>query len=170
MQHSLNKHKKKRFDPYTDEETMPEFQVAPMVDVLLVLLLFFMATATTEVVVQQADLVLPKADDSQDPKERKGQSVVNIERLTFQIKLDGAPISKADDLVPFLKKNKEDDSRVRNDSGADYRVLIRADKETKYSVIKEVMQACAKAGIANVTFAVTKGGDGEAAPAAGGSN
>ena len=52
MQHSLNKHRKKRFDPYSGEETVPEFQVAPMVDVLLVLLLFFMATATTEVVLE----------------------------------------------------------------------------------------------------------------------
>jgi len=173
MQHSLNKHKKKRFDPYSDEETMPEFQVAPMVDVLLVLLLFFMATATTEVVVQRADLELPKADDSKDPEKRKGQSVVNIERLTFRIKLDEQVIEKPDDLIPFLQKAKENDKLVRNDDGSDYRVFIRADKQTKYSLVKEIMQACAKAGIANVTFAVTKGGEGtggSAAPAAGGTN
>jgi biopolymer transport protein ExbD len=41
------------------------------------------------------------------------------------------------------------------------RVLIRADRGVRYSVLKSVLEAVGKAGIANVTFSVV---DKDAAP------
>lgn len=165
-------HKKKRFNAYEDSENTPEFQVAPMVDVLLVLLLFFMATATTEVVVQRADLELPKADEAKDPGERLGQFSVSIEKLNFKIKMeDGQYLDKPSDLVPFIRAARDRDAELRGQEAASaFRVLIRADKDASYSLIRDVMKACAEAGVGNVTFAVTKGGEeeGAAAPGQGG--
>lgn len=56
-------------------EEEPEFQVAPMVDVLLVLLMFFTATTTTEIKSQIADLTLP---DAQEAKDREKLSLIHI--------------------------------------------------------------------------------------------
>ncbi|MFQ3669866.1 MAG: biopolymer transporter ExbD [Verrucomicrobiia bacterium] len=159
MSEALGRHKKKRFNPHDDAESQPEFQVAPMVDVLLVLLLFFMATATTEVVVQRADLELPKADDSKDPGERQGQFVINIEKLNFKINAEGRYFDNADELIPLIQAARETDAQQRGSDGTAFRVLIRADKEASYSLIREIMKACAEAGVGNVTFAVTKGGE-----------
>ena len=72
----------KKFSVHTaggDED--PEFQVAPMVDVLLVLLMFFTATTTTEIKSQIADLTLPEAQDAKDREKGEGQFMVNINRF-----------------------------------------------------------------------------------------
>ena len=71
----------KKFSVHTsggDED--PEFQVAPMVDVLLVLLMFFTATTTTEIKSQMADLTLPDAQDAKDREKGEGQFTVNINK------------------------------------------------------------------------------------------
>ncbi|GAB4241640.1 MAG: hypothetical protein OHK005_04890 [Candidatus Methylacidiphilales bacterium] len=169
MSEGIGRRKRKHFNPHEDAEALPEFQVAPMVDVLLVLLLFFMATATTEVVVQRADLELPKADDSKDPSERQGQFVINVEKLNFKINAEGQYFESTDDLVPLIQAARETDAKQRGTDGTAFRILIRADKEASYSLIRDIMKACAKAGVGNVTFAVTKGGEnGQAAAPAGG--
>src|SRR5580700_7486564 len=55
--------KRRRID--TDGD--PEFQVAPMVDVLLVLMLFFMAITSTEVLKKNKNLTLAEAKHAQNP-------------------------------------------------------------------------------------------------------
>lgn len=158
-QSQVGRKKKKRFNPHDDAEAYPEFQVAPMVDVLLVLLLFFMATATTEVVVQRADLELPRADDSKDPGERQGQFVINVEKLNFKINAEGRYFDRAEELVPLIQAARETDAQQRGSDGSAFRVLIRADRNASYSLIRDIMKACAQAGVGNVTFSVTKGGE-----------
>jgi biopolymer transport protein ExbD len=149
---------KHKFNPY-DDDYQPEFQVAPMVDVLLVLLLFFMATATTEVLVQAADLKLPDAKEAKDKEKNAGQLVINVEKLNFQIKINDQYYKEANDIIPVVRAAREEDAKLRGDA-TNFRILIRADEQTSYSVIRDIMKACGKAGVANVTFAVSKGGEG----------
>lgn len=163
MAEALHPHlrKKKKFNPFDDEELQPEFQVAPMVDVLLVLLLFFMATATTEVRSQTANLELPKADSGEDPDKKAGQYTINIEKLADKIKGEDAYYDKADDLIPVIKARVADSGIMAAKFGSDpnaFRVLVRADRDTPYSKVRDIMKACAKAGVVNVTFAITEGG------------
>ena len=44
-------------------EEDPEFQIAPMIDILLVLLVFFMSISSTEVLQSNRDIQLPVAAD-----------------------------------------------------------------------------------------------------------
>jgi biopolymer transport protein ExbD len=53
------KGKKKRRQP--EPEADPEFQIAPMIDILLVLLVFFMSISSTEVLQSNKDIRLPVA-------------------------------------------------------------------------------------------------------------
>jgi len=147
--------KKKRRQP--EPEADPEFQIAPMIDILLVLLVFFMSISSTEVLQSNKDIRLPVAKDAKDAKENPGQIIVNlaINPITSGV---GISVNEVDypspgDLIPVLQNHIQKNPMVR--------VLIRADKEVRYSTLKSLLEAVGKAGIANVTFSVV---DKEAAP------
>jgi biopolymer transport protein ExbD len=138
-------------------EEEPEFQVAPMVDVLLVLLMFFTATTTTEVKSQIADLTLPDAQEAKDREKGKGQFLININKLGG-VEAQGVPGLDEGKLVQMIR---EDYNNVKKlDPNANYRVLVRADKDLGWEKTKVVLKAAAAAGVGNVVFATTKGGKG----------
>ncbi len=152
-----------------DADGDPEFQVAPMVDVLLVLLLFFMAITSTEVLKKDKNIQLADAKHGKKPDNKKNETVVNIgwnpATSEAQFSADGKGYPSAESLTGYLA------SKIAKNP-ATY-VLIRADKGVQYSNVSDLMNACAGAGIGTVTFAVITGGDsGKDAPAppAGGVN
>src|SRR6516225_3939324 len=60
-------------------EEDPEFQIAPMIDILLVLLVFFMLISSTEVLPQNKGVTLPVAKDAEDANENvKRQTTINV--------------------------------------------------------------------------------------------
>ena len=138
-------------------EEEPEFQVAPMVDVLLVLLMFFTATTTTEVKSQIADLTLPEAQEAKDREKGQGQFLININKLGG---MEAQGRSGLDE--PALAKLiQQDYSNLKKlDPNANYRILVRADKDLGWEKTKVVLKAAASAGVGNVVFATTKGGKG----------
>jgi biopolymer transport protein ExbD len=149
--------KKKRRQP--EPEADPEFQIAPMIDILLVLLVFFMSISSTEVLQSNRDIRLPVAKEAKDAKENPGQIIVNLAinpiSNAVAISVNEKDFGSPADLIPVLQNHIQRNPMVR--------VLIRADKEVRYSVTKSLLEAVGKAGIANVTFSVV---DKEAQPAA----
>jgi biopolymer transport protein ExbD len=151
--------KRRRID--TDGD--PEFQVAPMVDVLLVLMLFFMAITSTEVLKKDKNLQLADAKNAKSDasKNHKNEIVVNVAwdgvNSVAQFSLDGVDYPSADAMQGVL-------AAQHAQNPAAY-VVIRADKSTEYSNISDLMNACANAGISTVTFAVLIGGGNKQAPA-----
>jgi biopolymer transport protein ExbD len=147
--------KRKRID--TDGD--PEFQVAPMVDVLLVLMLFFMAITSTEVLKKVKNVQLADAKNAKpDTHTHKNEILVNVEWsgvdnvATFS--LDGVSYSTADSMEGILA--------ARHDQNPGAYVVIRADRSAEYSYISDLMTTCAKAGISTVSFAVLIGGNKQA--------
>jgi len=146
--------KRRRIDMDGD----PEFQVAPMVDVLLVLMLFFMAITSTEVLKKDKNLQLADAKNAKPNDQKPGQKneiIVNVDWNGFtnepMFSLDGVSYPSAEAMQGVLAKQ-------HNDNPAAY-VVIRADKNTQYSNISDVMQICGGVGISTVSFAVLIGGE-----------
>lgn len=139
---------KKRVRP-RDPEIDPEFQIAPMIDILLVMLVFFMSISSTEVLQSAKGIDLPVAADAKDAKENPGQVIVNIAYnminnatvITIQ-EQEYAPA----DLVGVLQAHVAKNPLVR--------VLIRADRNVRYEFLRRVLEAVGAAGVGNVTFAV----------------
>ena len=153
--------KRRRID--TDGD--PEFQVAPMVDVLLVLMLFFMAITSTEVLKKDKNLQLADAKNAKpnDKTVHKSEIVVNVDwdgvDNVAQFSLDGVSYPTADSMEGVLASQHQQNPAAS--------VVIRADKNVEYSNISDLMGACASAGVSTVTFAVLIGGNNnKQAPAA----
>jgi len=131
-------------------EGEPEFQIAPMIDVLLVLLIFFMSIATTAVSRYDPTIDLPVAPDANKKEDSEGELVFNIAWIAKESR---AVISfeehvvEPKDIIPRLAalKAKAPEGKVR--------ILIRSDGGTPVRFISSVIEAGAGAGISDVTFA-----------------
>jgi biopolymer transport protein ExbD len=134
----------------TPPEEDPEFQIAPMIDILLVLMVFFMSITTTEVLQSNQQVVLPVAKDAKAPPPGlTGMLTVNVVSK-LGIKIDVDNVTREMSELGRLAKDK-----VASLRGDELKVLIRADRDTPYSAIKEVMRAVAVNGVRDVTFSVT---------------
>lgn len=153
--HSHGKSKKKVRKP--DHEPDPEFQIAPMIDILLVLLVFFMSISSTEVLQSNKEIHLPIAKEAKEAKDNPGQVIINVTYTAMNdmtgVELDQKDYASPTDLVPLLQNKVAANPMVR--------VLIRADREVKYDFVRQVLQAVGQSGIGNVTFSVV---DKEASP------
>ncbi len=131
-------------------EEDPEFQIAPMIDVLLVLLVFFMSISSTEVLQSNQDITLAVAAQAADKATGiNGQVTINVAWSAMEvgsIGVNGKNYVLPADLTPMLQE--------RHNANKQVRVLIRADKRAQYAYLRGVMLACANAQIANVTFSV----------------
>ena len=103
-------------------EEDPDFQIAPMIDVLLVLLVFFMSISSTEVLQSTKNIELPIAADGNAASKNKGQVIVNISWLAANdvgtITVDERNYATPADLQPMLLRARQDESRA---AGADPR-------------------------------------------------
>ncbi|MCE0484107.1 MAG: biopolymer transporter ExbD [Methylacidiphilales bacterium] len=159
--------KRQRKRKRVDEDGDPEFQVAPMVDVLLVLMLFFMSITSTELLKKDRNLTLPDAKNAK-PNENKPHNheiIVNIAwdgiKSVAQFSMDGMNFGSPDDMKGALASRMKADPRAY--------VVLRADRDVQYSNVSDLMNACASVGIGTVTFAVITGGATDKKnPAAGG--
>ena len=131
-------------------EEDPDFQIAPMIDVLLVLLVFFMSISSTEVLQSTKNIELPIAADGNAASKNKGQVIINISWLaandTGTVTVDEKNYASPADLEPMLTERARANPAIR--------VLIRADKQTRYDFTRAVMIAVGQAQISNVTFSV----------------
>jgi biopolymer transport protein ExbD len=131
-------------------EEDPEFQIAPMIDILLVLLVFFMSISSTQVMQTNQKVRLPIAKDGKEAREKKGVIIVNVLWNAIgnvgSLDVDGRTYGVAADLTPFI--------RSEVDKVADTRVIIRADKEVKYDYLRSVLKAAGAGGVTNITFSV----------------
>ena len=131
-------------------EEDPDFQIAPMIDVLLVLLVFFMSISSTEVLQSTKNIELPIAADGNAASKNKGQVIVNIAwngaNDAGTITVDERNYASPADLAPMLTERAKANPALR--------VLIRADKQTRYDFTRAVMIAVGQAQIKNVTFSV----------------
>ena len=133
----------------------PEFQIAPMIDVLLVLLIFFMSITSAEVLKIDKDIVLPISAHAKkrEAEMAKHEMAVNVRGVGAEkkayVKVDDKdyPYPELTELVPEFKKRLAADKRLR--------VIIRGDGALPASIIQVIMGQVAAGGIADVTFAAS---------------
>src|ERR1700759_2774267 len=89
------------------ESGEPEFQVAPMVDVLLTILVFFMMITSAQVLKVDKTIQLPVAPNAQKMESKRAEVVINVRWLAdakkAQFVVDDKVYATAAELTPPLK-------------------------------------------------------------------
>ena len=121
------------------------FLIAPMVDILLVLLGFFMLTWSFSRQERELDIQMPSAGESKEQRRSVGEVIVNV-------KADGSlvmnrRVMSPDDLLIAL-------SRVAK-LYPDQAVVLRGDQRVDYGHIVQTLDLCRRANIWNVAFATS---------------
>ena len=123
----------------------PGIQLAPLVDVLLLLLIFFLMTWNAARNENELDVKVPKAPAKEKPAPI-GDIVVNV-KTDGNVVVNRRTLSAAE-LGELLK------SMVQLNS--EQAVVIRGDEAGAYKNIIDVLNVCTNAGITNVAFATAK--------------
>ena len=122
------------------------FQIAPMVDVLLVLICFFLVTWGLARWETDVDVKLPVARESNDETSFRDLLIINIVRDGNLI-VHRQPV-EADSLFERL--------RALAKLNPDQAVILRGDESVPYRRIVQVLDLCRQAGIWNVAFATAR--------------
>ena len=124
----------------------PGIQLAPLVDVLLLLLIFFLLTWNAARNENELDVKVPKASAAKEKSAPIGDVVVNVQA-------DGNVVVNRRTLTPA---ELTDLLKGRVQLNAEQAVVIRGDETGAYKNIIGVLNICTEAGITNVAFATAK--------------
>jgi biopolymer transport protein ExbD len=122
------------------------FQIAPMVDIFLVLLVFFIVTWNVALSENAIDVKVPSADSAEEQKPYMNQVVLNI-RKDGSVVLNRKPIS-SEELAKKLSELAE--------LFPDQAVVLRGDEELAYKDMIAIVDLCRGAKIWNLLFATSE--------------
>ena len=124
----------------------PGIQLAPLVDVLMLLLIFFLLTWNAARNENELDVKVPKASQAKEKSAPIGDVVVNV-------KADGNVVVNRRTLTgPELSELLRNLVQLDENQA----VVIRGDETGAYKNVVGVLNICSEAGVTNVAFATAK--------------
>ena len=131
------------------KQSAPEpggFQIAPMVDIVFLLLIFFLVTWNFARYETELDVKVPAAKEGKESRRAVGEVIINV-------KTDGSIVMNRKTLSPgelgaTLRKIAE--------LYPDQAVILRGDEGADYRYIVAVLDVCRGANIWNVAFATAR--------------
>ena len=130
----------------TTSQQGAELELAPMIDVVFLLLIFFIVTWQFARFERDMDISVPAAEEAEDTDRQAGEIIVNV-REDGTIVLNGRDVSQAE-LLSKLQAISE--------AYPDQAVILRGSSDANFQAIINVLDQIKKAGIWNVAFATTK--------------
>jgi biopolymer transport protein ExbD len=129
------------------ESGEPEFQVAPMIDVLLVLLIFFMSITSAQIEAVDGSIKLPVAPDARDRKPDSNQRTVNVRWLENEGRALMTYAGKEwDDREALSEELKAVATTLPHPTlGTRLEILLRADRNTPAKEVAAAIQVLAQA-------------------------
>jgi biopolymer transport protein ExbD len=117
--------------------------MTPMIDMVFLLLVFFMTVSTLAQADRRLELDLPESISSDVPEDLSDRGTISLD-ATGQIYV-GAEVYSLASMQERIKQSLE--------GRPDLRVHVRADQATRYADIKKVLRACAEVGAYEVIYA-----------------
>jgi len=123
------------------------FQMTAMMDVVFLLLAFFVVTYRITMTEQDLDVKVPNAKQAVDPDSRMRDEIIINVRVDGSVNISGNTYDQNklfERLKDYTRTNKS------------LPIRIRGDADTKYARIVEVLDVCRKAGIYNISFSAQR--------------
>lgn len=123
-----------------------EMQLAPMIDVVFLLLIFFIVSWNFARFEAEVDISVPSAETAEQNPRTPGEIIINVNK-EGDVKINGVLMTTEQLLNRLNRVSKQFPNQP---------VILRGDKETPFSHVMTVLDTCQKAGIWNVAFAAEK--------------
>lgn len=120
------------------------FQMAPMIDIIFVLLLFFLVTSALQEQEKSITVDLPTSVAGEYDRRNQSEIVINVTR-EGKILIFNDPLS-----IEVLKEKLRQLAQLYRHSVP--AVIVRGDRYANYGRIVEVLDVCAQANMRNVSF------------------
>ena len=127
----------------TDSIEEPNLNLTPMIDIVFLLIIFFMVGTRFTELERQYSVELPKAASVAPLTSKPDELVINVQR-------DG--VITIGEKVRTLAE-LEADLSVAKENYAEQAVLIRGEGQGRYQLVVDVIAACNRVGIASVGLA-----------------
>ena len=132
---------RKRIDLFEDSGL--KVDLSPMIDLVFLLLIFFMVTANMITFKKDPRVLVPVASAAQVPSRMEGRVVLNLLEDGSVVDTAGAVLS-AQDVTGLMAGAKQNHPNAR--------LHLRADARVPYKHIKAVSQSSAKGGVSTVIY------------------
>ncbi len=119
------------------------FQLAPMIDIVFLLLIFFLVQWRHTQDETEIEISIPTAEEGTPSVQAISEIIINVSS-EGEIRVAGTTLNHEQ-----LKQKLTNIARVHKNQP----VRIRGDKDTDLQIIVQVLDTCSKAGIWNVSFA-----------------
>lgn len=130
-----------------------------MIDVLLTILVFFMTITSAQVLKVDKTITLPIAKDAQKKDNSRAEAVVNVrwnkdaKKAIFVLDDPTHPYTQAATMIEPLKVAKvTGEKKVTGAANPAFRAVIRGDRDVPAIYVSQAMNACAEAGITDISF------------------
>jgi len=132
---------------FTNRQPPPiAMQLAPMIDILLLLLSFFIISWQFSRSETELKVSVPTAQEGAEPERQRGEIIINVlADGTLRVEGTTVDLSQLHDKLSAIAK------QFKNQP-----VRIRGDGKVAYQRIVEVIDTCQKAGIWNISFATQR--------------
>ena len=135
----------------------PEFQIAPMIDVLLVLLIFFMSITSAQVLKVDKSIELPISSNALKKDNQRAEAIVNVrwdggkKKATYT--MDDKTYAELSELTTALNAaKKQGEAKIAKGPNPTFRCVIRGDREASALSVSRAMNSAAEAGITDISF------------------
>lgn len=132
---------------FTSRQPPPvSIQLAPMIDILLLLLSFFIINYQFSKSETELNVSVPTAQEGAEPERVRGEIIINIV-ADGGIRVEGLAVDRQqlfDKLSAIAKQFENQPVRIRGDGAVAYQRIV------------EIIDTCQKAGIWNISFATQR--------------
>jgi len=125
----------------------PVLQLAPMIDIIFLLLIFFVTTSLLGEIEAQVQISLPVAENVSAPTTPPRQLVVNV-KADDSMWISNRQVKTLDELQKILHTASQADASVA--------LIIRADKAATHGRVIRIMDRARAEGIRDIDFPVLK--------------
>jgi biopolymer transport protein ExbD len=131
-----------------------QVDMSPMIDMVFLLLIFFLVNATLIIVEMDKKITVPIARHSDPQKEKLGRIVINVygDKHVAKGRFRDAMGTKAFPDDEALKDYIEKERQAAEQKGHTARLHLRADEGVHFTYVRRAIRAAAKAGVNEVIF------------------